>query len=134
MAMIELVLKILCGQGYATNINSGSPAWVPVPSTPVAAGSTSPTGGTLSIAATSDHLSHTGAEEICSEIRHAWPARTVIVDLRRVNDITTAAFAKLVLLRRELLRSGRDLRLKGLHSRVASVWRISKLGSILPLQ
>lgn len=91
-------------------------------------------GGTLTIAPRLTHLSHDDAEAICRQIRAATAFRSVIVDLRDVTDATTAAFAKLVLLRRELLRDGRDLHLRGLKSRAASVWRISRLGSVLPLQ
>jgi hypothetical protein len=59
-------------------------------------------------------------------------ARTVTIDLARAADATTAAFARLVLLRRALLRSGRDLRLVGLHGRAAGVYEVNRLGRVLP--
>ncbi|QOV89695.1 STAS domain-containing protein [Humisphaera borealis] len=89
--------------------------------------------GTLSLVAKPGRFSHRDAEALCGQIR-ASRAPTVIVDFRETEDATTAAFAQLVLLRRELLREGRDLRLKGLRSRAASIWRISRLSMVLPLQ
>jgi hypothetical protein len=56
----------------------------------------------------------------------------VVIDLRRAVDATTSAFAQLVLLRRELLRSGRDLRLDGLHARAAHVYHVNRLDHVLP--
>lgn len=58
---------------------------------------------------------------------------TVIIDLGLAEDATTSAFARLVLLRRELLRSGRDLRLTGLRDRVAGLYEIIRLASVLPV-
>ena len=49
-----------------------------------------------------------------------------------MQDATTAAFATLVLLRRALLRAGRDLLLTGLHDRAAYLFGINRLGSVLP--
>ncbi len=131
--MIEVLFKLLCGHDYATNVGTPIPAWPMLPARSPAA-STAPATALLSIVANSPQLTHSGAEALCQRIRDSWSARTVVVDLRKVEDITTAALAKLVLLRRELLRDGRDLRLKGLHSRAASVWRISKLSAVLPMQ
>jgi len=60
------------------------------------------------------------------------PAQTIIIDMSRSQDASTAAFARLVLLRRELLQSGRDVRLAGLHSRAARLFEVHRLDSILP--
>lgn len=57
---------------------------------------------------------------------------TVVVDLSHVTDATTAAFATLVVLRRRLLRDGRDLRLSGLRERAHYVYAISRLTHVLP--
>jgi ABC-type transporter Mla MlaB component len=57
---------------------------------------------------------------------------TIVLDLSSVEEATTSAFARLVLLRRELLRRGRDLRLKGLRSRAAKLYEISRLETVLP--
>ena len=59
-------------------------------------------------------------------------ARTIVVDLSHARDATTSAFARLVLLRRYLLRTGRDLRLTGLSDRAARLYEVSRLHRVLP--
>ena len=59
-------------------------------------------------------------------------ARTIVVDLSHARDATTSAFARLVLLRRYLLRTGRDLRLMGLCDRAARLYEVSRLDRVLP--
>jgi hypothetical protein len=44
-----------------------------------------------------------------------------------------AGFARLILLRRELRRSGGDLCLRGLHDRVRGLYEINRLQRVLPL-
>jgi len=60
--------------------------------------------------------------------------KTIVIDLTHVRDATTAAFAHLVLLRRMLLRNGRDLRLKGLRERAARVYEVNRLMEVLPMR
>lgn len=73
-------------------------------------------------------------EEACrlSDRAVASGARSIIIDLSRVVDATTAAFARLVLLRRELLRVGRDVRLAGLHDQPAKLFEVHRLEGVLP--
>ena len=59
-------------------------------------------------------------------------ARTVVIDMSAVEEATTSAFARLVLLRRELRRAGRDLRITGLRDRAARLYEISRLDTVLP--
>lgn len=61
-------------------------------------------------------------------------ARTVVIDLHRALDAETAAFARLVLLRRALLRRGRDLKLTGLRDRTAMLYEVNRLESVLPAE
>ena len=61
-------------------------------------------------------------------------SKMIILDLHRVGDATTSAFATLVLLRRELLRKGRDLRLRGLRERAARVYQFCMLREVLPCE
>ena len=76
-------------------------------------------------------LSHVDARRIFDQaVRET--ARMVVIDLKRVQDATTAAFATLVLLRRTLLRTGRDLVLVGLHDRAALLFGINRLDNVLP--
>lgn len=90
--------------------------------------------GTTSIIAQVKELSHQAAEDLCSLVGTHEFGRTVVLDLNATEDASTAAFARLVILRRDLLKKGRDLRLSGLRDRAASIYRISRLNSVLPLQ
>ena len=90
--------------------------------------------GITSIVAESKNLSHEAVEQLCTQILGAPAVRTVVLDLQRTEDADTAAFARLVVLRRDLLKDGRDLRLRGLKQRAKSLWTISKLASVLPVQ
>ncbi len=56
----------------------------------------------------------------------------VIIDLINVHEVTSSAFARLVLLRRELLRRGQDLRITGMHGRAARLYEIMRLARVLP--
>jgi len=60
--------------------------------------------------------------------------KTVVIDLTKVRDATTAAFAHLILLRRRLLRNGRDLRLTGLRERAQRVYEVNRLMEVLPMR
>jgi anti-anti-sigma regulatory factor len=60
------------------------------------------------------------------------PAKRVVIDLARVEDATTSAFAQLVILRRSLLALGRDLYLTGLRDRAAGLFQVNRLESVLP--
>jgi ABC-type transporter Mla MlaB component len=57
---------------------------------------------------------------------------TVILDMSGVEEVTTSAFARLVLLRRELRRQGRDLKLIGLRARAEKLYEINRLNQVLP--
>jgi anti-anti-sigma regulatory factor len=59
-------------------------------------------------------------------------AQTVILDLTQSFDASTSAFARLVLLRRELLQVGRDIWIAGLQSRAARLFEVHRLEGILP--
>ena len=54
------------------------------------------------------------------------------IKLEGVTDTTTAALARLILLRRDLLESGRDLRIVGLSGHARVLYEISKLETVLP--
>ena len=77
-------------------------------------------------------LSHQEACRIANVAMEDGRAQTIIVDLKNVLDATTSAFARLVVLRRLLLRNGRDLRLINLGSRAASLYQINRLAGVLP--
>lgn len=89
---------------------------------------------TTSIIAQVKELSHQAAEDLCTLVNSHQIGRTVVLDLKETEDACTAAFARLVRLRRDLLKNGRDLRLRGLRDRAASIYQISRLNAVLPLQ
>ncbi len=59
-------------------------------------------------------------------------ARTIVIDLTNARDATISAFARLILLRRALLKCGSDLRLAGLRGRAALIYEINRLATVLP--
>lgn len=61
-------------------------------------------------------------------------AKRIVIDLARIEDATTSAFAQLVLLRRTLLRDGRDLCLTGLRDRAAGLFEVNRLKGVLPTE
>lgn len=58
--------------------------------------------------------------------------QTVCIDLEQTEEATTAALARLVVVRRDLLKSGRDLRILGLHGHAMNLYQINRMGSLLP--
>lgn len=80
----------------------------------------------------SDSFCHPDACRIVDQALRCKVAGTVVIDLGFVRDATTAAFAQLVLLRRALLKTGRDLKLVNLHDRAAHLFGINRLGCVLP--
>jgi anti-anti-sigma regulatory factor len=87
-----------------------------------------------SIVVSARRLSHQAAEDVSRAVLRDRRSRTVVLDLNQTEEATTAAFARLVRLRRDLLNAGRDLRLRGLKARAAQLWRISRLAAVLPVQ
>jgi hypothetical protein len=78
-------------------------------------------------------FSHSEASRLFRDVRALRGAQQIVIDLGRAEDATTSAFAQMVLLRRWLLRSGRDLRLINLHSRAAGLFEVNRLQGVLPL-
>jgi anti-anti-sigma regulatory factor len=78
-------------------------------------------------------FSHKEADAILRWALRRDTARTVVIDLSHATDATTAAFATLVLLRRRLLRDGRDLRVDGLRDRAQHVFDVNRLHAVLPV-
>ncbi len=79
-----------------------------------------------------ERFSHRDACRIFDLVMNSRRAQTIVIDLNRVREATTSAFARLVLLRRYLLKRGRDLRLVGLRDRAAHLYEINRLESVLP--
>jgi hypothetical protein len=86
----------------------------------------------LAIIPKSSQFSHSEAVRVSQLALSRDNVQTFVVDLKHAKDATTSAFARLVLLRGALLRSGRDLLLTGLHDRPASFYEVNLLSSVLP--
>ena len=86
----------------------------------------------LAIVHAGGQFSHSDACRIADLVLGQGRARTVVIDLKNAVEATTSAFARLVLLRRLLLRTGRDLRLTNLRERAASLYQVNRLGRVLP--
>jgi anti-anti-sigma regulatory factor len=86
----------------------------------------------LRLTAPGRELSHA---EACRLVAQALEqaAKRIVIDLARVEEATTSAFAQLILLRRSLLRSGRDLCLTGLRDRTAGLFQVNRLETVLPV-
>lgn len=77
-------------------------------------------------------LSYAEALRIARRVPRGRAAGMVLIDLKRTTEATTAGLARLVLLRRQLIRAGRDLRIVGLRSRANALYEICRMGSLLP--
>jgi hypothetical protein len=79
-------------------------------------------------------LSADDAADLAGRILSQPLPSSVNLCLHNTTDTSTAALATLILLRRDLLRRGRDLRILGLHGRAASIYDINRLGRALPAE
>jgi len=79
------------------------------------------------------HLSYGDACAIARRVFADGSWRPVHIHLTETTATSTAALARLILLRRELLQRGGDLRLVGLRGRARALYEISRLGNVLPL-
>ena len=86
----------------------------------------------MAIAPQVHFLAHPDAYAIFDSVLHNAESQLVFIDMSLVDEATTSAFARLVLLRKALLRTGRDLRLTGLRDRAARLYEIAQLQRVLP--
>jgi len=77
-------------------------------------------------------LDYAQACEMAGRVGLALPGRYVQLHLERTTEATLAALARLIVLRRELLRGGGDLCIVGLSGRAEDLYRLSRLERILP--
>ncbi|HSI35192.1 MAG: hypothetical protein ACAI43_00840 [Phycisphaerae bacterium] len=80
------------------------------------------------------HFTHRVAARVREQVLRKDAAKRIVIDLHEAEDAETSAFAELILLRRSLLRGGRDLRLTGLRERAAGVYEVNKLAEVLPVE
>ena len=77
-------------------------------------------------------FSHADADQVSHLATCGSSAKRIVIDMVRAHEATTSAFARLVLLRKSLLKVGRDLRLTNLHDQTASLYEIIRLREVLP--
>ncbi len=79
-----------------------------------------------------DDLSYEKACEIANQASAVRGHETIRLELQRVVETTTAALARLVALRRDLRRSGRDLRITGPCGQAESLYEFNGMAALLP--
>ena len=87
----------------------------------------------LTIRSTARHLDSDAIARIEDTLRTAPAASLIKIDLSESQVANTSGFAALVVMRRRLLDSGRDLWISGLHGKTYALYRIIKLSGTLPL-
>ena len=79
-------------------------------------------------------FSYRDAADIAEQVHRDASSDLVLVDLVHTTEATTAAFARLVVLRRALRRFGGDLHLVHLHGRARKVYEINRMNELLPCE
>jgi ABC-type transporter Mla MlaB component len=79
-----------------------------------------------------DAFLHEHADQLSRWVSRHNAARKIIIDLSRAQQASTSAFARLVLLRRALLKAGRDLRLINLRAQALALYQVNRLADVLP--
>ena len=79
-------------------------------------------------------LSYHDAQEIARRAAADRDGWTVLVDLEGTTETTTAALARLVVLRRDLRKCGRELHLLGPCGKAKHLFDVCRLGELLPQQ
>ena len=80
----------------------------------------------------SDHLSYEGACGIANQASATSGHDMIRLELQHVVETTTAALARLIALRRNLRRSGRDLMITGLCGQAESIYEFNRMATLLP--
>jgi anti-anti-sigma regulatory factor len=81
--------------------------------------------------ATGQSLTHAEACRVADKAATCG-AQIIVIDLGGCCSAATSAFARLVILRRSLLESGRDIRLTGLQGQPARLFEVHRLENVLP--
>jgi anti-anti-sigma regulatory factor len=80
------------------------------------------------------HLGYHDLDILADELRDNRQRLSVVVDMADTEDATTAGLARLVVLRRMLIRTGGDLRLAHLHGQPMRIYNVNRLAEILPCE
>ena len=77
-------------------------------------------------------LRHDDVLKLGHRMHHEYAGGVVVLDLRKVQETTTASLAGLVLLRKQQIQAGGDLFLLGLSGKAHYLYEILRLSKILP--
>ena len=77
-------------------------------------------------------LTNAEACEIAEQVAVRRSATLFYLDLEQITEATTAGLARLVRLRQNLLKTGKDLRLVGLHGQPHGLYEICGMLNVLP--
>ena len=77
-------------------------------------------------------LSYHDLDRLADNVRSARMDQIIVVDLAGAEEVTTAALARLVVIRVCLRRAGGDLHLVHLHGRAKDLYEINRLSELLP--
>ena len=77
-------------------------------------------------------LSHTSVSRVARELATRSFSDIAYLTLNNVNTSTTAGLARLIAVRRGLLREGRDMEIVGLHGRGRALYELYRLKDLLP--
>lgn len=86
----------------------------------------------LTVKHNAERLTYGDACRIASRVLARRRGQLVLVDLEKTSQTNTAALARLILLRRELLAKGKDLRIKGLCGQAKDIYEFTRLEPLLP--
>ena len=81
-----------------------------------------------------DCLSYRDASDFARQVDQKNPPERVLLDLEQTEDATTAALARLVVLRRQLRKRGGDLHLVHLHGKARHIWEVNRMDGLLPCE
>ena len=79
-------------------------------------------------------FSYSDACRIASRATRCLDSVELDLDLTEAIETTTAALARLVILRQKLMQRQADLRLVGLHGQALAVYTVSRLDNVLPIR
>jgi hypothetical protein len=86
----------------------------------------------MTISCDCDRLSYDRACDIANQALVVGGNDTIHIGLHLVAKTTTAALARLIVLRCNLRKSGRDLMIAGLHGQTKKLYDFNRMASLLP--
>lgn len=89
-------------------------------------------GNRVTIRCGARYFSYRDACRMAQEAEQATGPGPICLCLENASDTSTAALARLVSLRRKLLRAGRDICIRGLRGRADARYQVCRMSALLP--